>query len=354
MMKNMMVLCFIVLLGIGLIWFFTSCKNNAKNTSGIKKLDYGFTIVAGSVQFYDEPVAGADAVTFTVLDEYYCKDHQAVYFHRSYRESKDYLITKKHYIHILEGADAGSFISLGYGYAKDKTRAWNKDQTWQLSDVASMKVLDYHFVKDKKNVYLDGHTIAGIESTSFQVLNEHYAKDSMHFYFIQLAANGGRSLQVIPGDHTYFTILDYPYSKDNKHVFYLGKVLSGADAATFIIIGDSYAKDHQHVYYRASKVNGADPVSFTLFKENESSLGETVYARDKNGIYVNDRYFDKADLGSFTILNEKYTMDKNAVYYKMEKVKNADIASFKVYPHYMGDADAEDKNHKYGDGKIVE
>ncbi|MEY3420271.1 MAG: hypothetical protein RIR48_551, partial [Bacteroidota bacterium] len=30
------------------------------------------------------------------------------------------------------------------------------------------------------------------------------------------------------------------------------------------------------------------------------------------------------------------------------------LSSFKVYPHFVGDADAEDKNHKYGDGKIVE
>ena len=83
-------------------------------------------------------------------------------------------------------------------------------------------------------------------------------------------------------------------------------------------------------------------------------MGEIVYAKDKNRIYCNEQSFPGVDISSFRILNEKYTIDKNGVYYKMKLMPNADAASFKVYPHFLGDADAEDKNHKYGEGQKVE
>jgi hypothetical protein len=38
----------------------------------------------------------------------------------------------------------------------------------------------------------------------------------------------------------------------------------------------------------------------------------------------------------------------------MKKVKNAEPSTFKVFPHFIGDADAEDKNHRYGEGKVLE
>ena len=79
-----------------------------------------------------------------------------------------------------------------------------------------------------------------------------------------------------------------------------------------------------------------------------------MYAKDKNGIYVNEKYFSETDVATFKILNEKYTLDKNGVYYHMKKVKNADPLSFKVFPHFMGNADAEDKNHLFGEGEVVE
>lgn len=115
----------------------------------------------------------------------------------------------------------------------------------------------------------------------------------------------------------------------------------------FRLLENGYSKDAQHVFFESGQVAGADPQTFVLFKENENSLGTTVYARDKNGIYINEKAFAGADVATFKILNEKYTMDKNGVYFNMKKVKNADPGSFQVYPHYMGDADATDKNHKY-------
>jgi hypothetical protein len=69
---------------------------------------------------------------------------------------------------------------------------------------------------------------------------------------------------------------------------------------------------------------------------------------------VNDVPFEGVDRATFRILDEKYTVDTNGVYFRMERVRGADPLTFKVYPHYLGDADAEDKDHKYGDGRVVE
>lgn len=42
--------------------------------------------------------------------------------------------------------------------------------------------------------------------------------------------------------------------------------------------------------------------------------------KDKNGIYINEKYFAGADVATFKILNEKYTMDRNGVYFGLKKV----------------------------------
>ena len=120
------------------------------------------------------------------------------------------------------------------------------------------------------------------------------------------------------------------------------------------MISNGYAKDIKRVYFRTKIVEKVDPSSFKTLNENENSMGETVYAKDKNGIYVNDKHLAEAEVATFKVLNEKYSMDKNGVYFRMKKVKNADPLSFKVFPHFMGDADAEDKNHRYGEGKVLE
>ena len=55
----------------------------------------------------------------------------------------------------LHGVDAATFVSLDYGYGKDRLSAWHKAISFEVSDIQSLNVLDFQFVKDKNHVYID-------------------------------------------------------------------------------------------------------------------------------------------------------------------------------------------------------
>lgn len=350
-MKFSMLILFISTLGASFL--LLACQPAKEKNKSTRESKLGFKIDGDTIRYYDEIISDIDAQSFAVIDDYYCKDKNHIFYFNTYRESSTYFLTTKHLVRKLEAADAGSFVSLGEGYAKDNQQAWYNDQSFRVKDLHSLTVLNHHFIKDNISAYNDRKAITGSDGATFELINSYYAKDSLHYYFLN-PEGGDFSVFNIPCDHSSFTTLEYPYSKDKSHVFYRNEIIQGATPQLFIITNHYYSRDSKHVYYRTKVITGADPVTFTLFKENESSMGEMVYARDKNGIYCNEHFFSVADIHSFRILNEKYTSDKNGVYYKMKRISNADAATFKVYPHFLGDADAEDKYHKFGEGKVVE
>lgn len=345
----------ICLLGVAALWFFTSCKSNKDKADTINtdKLTNGFVKKSDSIWFHDVALENVDPNTFEIIDDYFFKDKDRVHFYETYRVSQDYFTSKRKKILPLENADTHSFVSLGDGYAKDNSAAWYLDRAFKVDDLESLTVLNHHFVKDDKTVYVDRKPIAGSYGKSFELITDRYAKDSQNYYYCT-PFDGKYEINPISCHYTLFVVIDYQYSKDNVSVYYEGEKISQAESGTFELISSGYSKDKQHVYFRDKIVEKADPSSFTTFTENENSMGETVYAKDKNGIYISEKHFAGADVATFKILNEKYTMDKNGVYYQREKVKNADPFTFKVFPHFIGDADAEDKNHRYGEGKVVE
>lgn len=347
----------ICLLAVTVFWLFISCKSrNPKDkteTANSEKLSNGFVKKADTIWFHDIALENVDPKTFEIVDDYFFRDKDQVCFYETYRVSEDYFTSKrKRYIHLVK-TDPASFESLGDGYAKDKFTAWYLDKTFKVEDLKSLRVLNHHFTKDNKTAYLDRRPIAGSHGITFELISDHYAKDSLRYYYCW-PIDGEYQIKPIPCHFQSFDVIDHQYAKDNKNVFYEGDKLSKAESNSFELISSGYAKDNNHVFFRNNIVEKADPFSFTTFTENENSMGETVYSKDKNGIYVNDKHFVGADVATFRLLNEKYTLDKNGVYFRMKKVKNADLLSFRVYPHFIGNADAEDKNHKYGDGKIVE
>jgi hypothetical protein len=347
----------ICLLGVAALWFFTSCKSNKENgiseSENSDKVINGFVKKSDTIWFHDIALENVDPNTFEIVDDYFFKDKDRVCFYDTYRVSQDYFTSKRKRILPLENADPHSFVSLGDGYAKDKSTAWYLDRAFKVDDLESLTVLNHHFVKDDKTVYLDRKPIAGSVGKSFELITDRYAKDSKRYYYCT-PFDGEYVIKPISCHYASFVVIDYQYSKDNVSVYYEGEKISKAESSSFELIVSGYAKDNQHVFFRDRMVEKADPSSFTTFTENENSIGETVYAKDKSGIYMNEKHFAGVDVPTFKILNEKYTMDKNGVYYQMKKVKNADPFTFKVFPHFIGDADAEDKNHRYGEGNVVD
>lgn len=353
--KNMTyIICF---LAVAALWFFTSCKTSndkgKSETTNSDKLDNGFVKKGDTIWFHDVALENVDPNTFELVDDYFFKDKDRVHFYETYRVSQDYFTSKRKRYLPLENADPASFVVLGEGYAKDNSTAWYLDRAFKVEDLESLTVLNHHFIKDNKTAYLDRKTIGGSDGKTFEVISDHYAKDFKKYYYCT-PFDGQYEIKPIPCHYESFVVVDYQYAKDKSSVFYEGRKLSGAESSTFELISYGYAKDRQHVFFRNVIVDKADPSTFTAFTENENSMGETVYAKDKQSIFINDKRFPEADIATFKILDEKYTIDKNGVYFRMKKVKNADLLSFKVFPHFIGDADAEDKNHRYGEGKVVE
>lgn len=348
------IICFVATAGV---CFFISCKGNndkgKSDTANHDNLGNGFLKKMDTVWFHNIALENVDPLTFKIVDDYFFRDKNQVYFYETYRVSQDYFTSKrKRYIHLVK-ADPASFESLGDGYAKDKFPAWYLDKTFKVEDLKSLRVLNHHFTKDNKTAYLDRRPIAGSHGKTFELISDHYAKDSLRYYYCW-PIDGEYEIKPIPCHFQSFDVIDNQYAKDNKNVFYKGDKLSKAESSSFELISSGYAKDNNLVFFRNNIVEKADPFSFTTFTENENFMGETVYAKDKNGICVNDKHFVGADIATFRLLNEKYTLDKNGVYFRMKKVKNADATTFKVFPHLIGDTDAEDKNSKYRAGKIVE
>lgn len=345
------------LLGVASIWFFTSCKSNKDkgkfDTPNSDKLTNGFVKKSDTIWFHDLALENVDPNTFEIVDDYFFKDKDRVHFYETYRVSQDYFTSKRKRFLPLENADPASFVSMGDGYSKDKSTAWYLNQAFMVDDLESLTVLNHHIVKDNKTAYVNRKPIVGSDGKSFQLIMDRYAKDS-HRYYYCTPIDSEYEIKPISCHYASFVVIDRHYAKDNVNVYYEGDKISKAESSTFALISFGYAKDGKHVFFRNKIVEKADPSSFTTFADNENSLVETLYAKDKHSIYVNEHQFLAADVSTFKILNEKYTLDKNSVYYKMKKMRNADPATFTVFPHLMGDADAEDKHHRYGEGEVVE
>jgi hypothetical protein len=348
-----MIYLLIILIGSTLV-IYMSCSTKKTSTKQNKELGYGFKKDSSGIWFYDQLLTGVDVNTFDILDENYCKDKAQVFYFRTYRESSDYFTSKRKQIQQLVDADPGTFSTIGYEYAKDKSKAWCKGTTFSVTDASSLTALNFHFTKDKVNVYVDCQKVEAIDGSTFELLDDQYAKDARTYFYVAPTGDGKFSIESISAQYNSFVKIERQYAKDNVNVFYKGKKINQADPSSFTIIGDNYSKDKHNVFYNDQILQGADPGSFQLFEENELSNGETIYAHDKNSIFANDHINTGIDKSSFKILNEKYSLDKAAVYYHLKKIKGADPHSFKVFPHFIGDADAKDKLHKYGEGNIVE
>lgn len=346
------IICILTITGF---WLFVSCKSNNSNPDAkySRMQDQGFTQKNDTIWFYDMPLQDVDATSFEIVDDYFFKDKHKVYFYETYRESQDYFISKRKRVLPLENADIKTFVSLGEGYAKDKSTAWYLNKDFNVNDLESLTVLNHHFIKDIKTAYLDRKPVEGSDGKTFELISDHHAKDAFRYYYCT-PNPGSYEINPIKCEYASFEIIDHQFAKDSNHVFYLGNQINKAHSPTFELISFGYSKDMNNVFYQDAVISGADPATFSTFTENQNSLGETMYAKDKNSIYINGSKFLSTDPATFRILNEKYTMDKNGVYFGNIKMVNAHPATFKVYPHFMGDADAEDIYHKYGEGKIVE
>ena len=116
---------------------------------------------------------------------------------------------------LVSNASAHSFKDLGWGYAKDSSRA-----------------------------YYCGRKISN-DPTRFKALADGYAIDAFDVYYFG---------QEIEASTSGFKVLSDGYAKDAFDAYYCGKEVVGSSASTFQVLGNGYAKDAWETYYLGKKV----------------------------------------------------------------------------------------------------
>lgn len=335
-------------------------KNGKATFNGKEITDTNFIVLSdefakdSTTAYYKEyPLRYADVASFEAVDAHYAKDKNKVYYCDEYREGQNYYLTKRQTILEVKNAASASFISLNHGYAKDNFHAYFEGYYFPVKDVATFTSINRHFAKDGVLAYLNCMPVAGSDGKTFELMDGNFAKDKVHIYYYAHTGEGQHNIGALPCDKSTFQILDYRYSKDKANVFFLGFTLKGADAKTFQLLSSGYSKDKGAVYFGSTKISGADEATFEVYEENDSLGHDVVFARDRKFVYIDDKKLSDADVTSFKVLGENYGSDNKHVFYKTNIVKGASPFSFKVYPHDVGNADSEDANNKYHQGKKI-
>lgn len=223
----------------------------------------------------------------------------------------------------LLDVDASSFriLRLNWSYREeiyslDKNYVYFDDAIIHEADPETFTLIR-EYAKDKSNVYFRGKKIEGAESETFTCLSNNF-QDANWVY-----VNGERT-DTKPKPETVRHDLGGIFETDGKKIYrkYFGEQPTIADAETFTYLGhEYYGKDKERVYYRDKVVYNSDPETFVALSTN--------YGKDKNTVFFQEDTF-RADAASFVALSELYAKDKNNVFRYGRVVKDADPETFDI------------------------
>jgi|HubBroStandDraft_5_1064220.scaffolds.fasta_scaffold63570_1 hypothetical protein len=241
---------------------------------GSALMGVGYRVSNGHVEYgtFDEGngsqshvIEGADAATFKVLaDGDYAKDSRSAYWKglriqdadaTSFRSISKYHAKDSQHVYfsqlLIPGADPATFVELTLQLAKDKTHAYDGWVSYELCDASTFHPLDApgHWSVDRKCVYFARQVVAGADPATFSVVEgrfSEFAKDKHDVYRSQ----GSKAVAIGACDPDSFRLLDGGtfWQADNKCVYWSGKIIPGADGASFKLTGHFTGKDRNHAY----------------------------------------------------------------------------------------------------------
>ena len=242
----------------------------------------------GAWYYHTTLIEGADAKSFQVVSVHYAKDKDRVYHGDTYRESRDYFITKHSRVKVLDGADPASFRYLDREYARDKAAMFFEGVSFAVKDIESFELLDYGFARDRISGYYHQKPVPGSDGSTFVVVDSSYSKDAKQVFYSVLEPRGRdpvrRITQVKGAQPGSFTALEEGYASDAAQVYYRGELLT-KDAPSFKMLQYGYAKTATQVYYSGKPVAGADAGTFATLDR----VTETADAQDRGATYQQGR-----------------------------------------------------------------
>lgn len=246
-----------------------------------------------NIYFRGKKISGADKDTFEKIDKYnYSKDKNNIYYNDKKIEGVDKNTFELTY-------DFGSVVN-GY-YSKDKNNVYYENKKLKGIDVKTFKkisrLVDNFLIEDKNGFYIveeDG-SVAPIDSKEVDIenlsqlaikTNLYHDKDSMYFVKNHKLVKIKDAPKVDP-----YNLSTYNDKYINKYdvVYYLDtdegafKKLEKAESHEFRAYGDTeYAKGKKNVYFKGKVLAGADYASFDMKYNHEKDVYEI---KDKNKVY---------------------------------------------------------------------
>lgn len=281
-------------------------------------------------------VDGADGATFSVINGPYCRDASGIYcgtvpvdvahidkFEVTVADAGRQMGMLQYEPYLFQYGDAYTKYIDGPGRWVPGSN-WNNDRQMGLTPAKA-------WARDGQYYYCGPARVEGVDYASFHIdrdpiLGEFPADKNWHYYQMYplqedykqvnghwaLVREGrdmfGSSRQTVvyqlPTKGADLTILSYPlYAKDNDHVYLEGRMIEGADPATFELLGDvsnrpgfRYGKDAKHVFLAWYRINGADPQSFKILR--------APYAKDDHTVYCGTVPVDVADVAHFRVIRQ--------------------------------------------------
>lgn len=252
----------------------------------------GFSKDKNNIYLEGKRILGIDKDTVKIIELPYIEDKNNVY----YRNKK------------IEGADKNTFeLIYDFGsvvnnyYSKDKNNVYYENKKLKGIDVKTFKkinrLVDNFLIEDKNGFYIvekDG-SIAPIDGKEVDIenlsqlaikTNLYHDKESMYFVKNHKLVKIKDAPKVDP-----YNLSTYNDKYINKYdvVYYLDtdegafKKLEKAESHEFRAYGDTeYAKGRRNVYFKGKVLAGADYASFDMKYNHEKDVYEI---RDKNKIY---------------------------------------------------------------------
>ena len=255
--------------------------------------EYIYSKDKNNIYFRGKKISGADKDTFEKIDKYnYSKDKNNIYYNDKKIEGVDKNTFELTY-------DFGSVVN-GY-YSKDKNNVYYENKKLKGIDVKTFKkisrLVDNFLIEDKNGFYIveeDG-SVARIDSKEVDIenlsqlaikTNLYHDKDSMYFVKNHKLVKIKDAPKVDP-----YNLSTYNDKYINKYdvVYYLDtdegafKKLEKAESHQFSAYGDTeYAKGRKNVYFKGKVLTGADYATFDMKYNHEKDVYEI---KDKNKVY---------------------------------------------------------------------
>jgi hypothetical protein len=265
---------------MGLLSFLFGCK---PKSSPFEKRD-------GAWYYHEMVIVGADVRTFEVLSDHYARDASRAYYCDTFRESRDYFLTRHNRVTVIDGAQAATFRYLDQNYARDDAGVYFEGVRFAVKDPATFELLEYGFARDRITGYYHQVPVPGSDGATFAFVDSHYSRDAKHAFYstIKPGTDGQRPTRVtvkIDGAQSgTFVALEYGYAADSGRVYYEGKPLTN-DPQSFRVLQLGYAASRDRVYYYGAPIVDADPSTFATLDAPTDSAD----ARDAKASYQQGR-----------------------------------------------------------------